>query len=128
MKGWYRVMSMTGRPQNHGQQKKGDVHKIIRILLLEDGGSGTEAPVLRTWRKVSIGDLCRALHDLGRRGRDVLKLFKKTLFLNGPSPSFTIERKSECGCVGGTVRETKRRIERRAQELWFKLDAPLRAF
>ena len=61
-------------------------------------------------------------------GGDVLKLFKKTLFLNGSSPSLTTERKSECGCVGGTVRETKRRIERRAQELWFKLDAPLRAF
>ena len=55
MKGWYRVMSMTGKLQNHGQQKKGDVHKIIRILLLEDGGSGTEAPVLRTWRRCPSG-------------------------------------------------------------------------
>jgi hypothetical protein len=30
---------------------------------------------------------------------DVLKLFKKTLSLNGSSPSFTIEKKNECSCV-----------------------------
>ena len=32
-------------------------------------------------------------------GGDVLKLFKKTLSLNGSSPSFTIERRNECSCV-----------------------------
>ena len=32
-------------------------------------------------------------------GGDVLKLFKKTLSLNGSSPSFTIERKNERNCV-----------------------------
>jgi hypothetical protein len=30
---------------------------------------------------------------------DVLKLFKKTLFPNGSSPSFTIGRKNKCSCV-----------------------------
>jgi hypothetical protein len=32
-------------------------------------------------------------------GRDVVKLFKKTLSLNGSSQSLIIERKNESGCV-----------------------------
>jgi hypothetical protein len=35
----------------------------------------------------------------GKRVGEVLKLFKKTLSLKGPSPSFTIERKKEFGCT-----------------------------
>lgn len=35
----------------------------------------------------------------GDVGRDVVKLFKKTLSLNGFSPSLTIEKKNEGGCV-----------------------------
>ena len=38
--------------------------------------------------------LLRLTRDVGGY---VLKLFKRTLSLNGPSPSFTIEKQDECG-------------------------------
>ena len=56
------------------------------------------------WKKSDLMDYRRAQRERrmlysGRRGGDVLKLFKKTLSLNGSSPSFTIEKKNEGGCV-----------------------------
>jgi len=33
-------------------------------------------------------------------GGDVLKLFKKSLSLNGSPPSLTIAKKNECSCCG----------------------------
>ena len=52
------------------------------------------------WRK-RLRD--RLSGDRNLRGGDVLKLFKKTLFLNGSSSSFTIERKNEWSCVGAIL-------------------------